>query len=221
VGDEEVSRRTAIHLIPDWITRGPRRKARFDAVVKVAAGAVVEDAAAIAIRLFDDQGRLVATQDGMHAESPRMQGPAWQRVRGRWMDVANATQAEAEFAGATTSPGVHSHEMQETVSLAAIPAVVGVAGEPHLWWRFHNRTDAPVTASDVLHDQKVWIDGQAYSLPLESYDGPAFLQPGYAFTGLRSLDGVYPGVRLGRHRVSVEMLGHRSPDLDVEWQILG
>jgi hypothetical protein len=195
---------------------------RFDAIVKVAAGSVLDDASAVELRLFDDQGALVEVHVGMDAGRPRIVGPAWQRLHGRLVEVATTvTQAEVTLPGIAASPRTRRDGPTGPVTLVPLGAQVGVEGEPHVWWRFDNRSAAPVPILDILRDQTLWLDGASYRAPQRHYDGPHLLQPDRSFLGVWSLDDFEPLARRGAHRLELEILGLRSPAVDVEWRDLG
>jgi hypothetical protein len=182
-----------LELVPNWTPSMNPRLARFDAVVKVAAGAQLAAGIPLRVRLLDDGADDPVVR--VSAELDGLTGPDWRTVSGRLIEVEPAVAvAEGLLAGRASRP-VLRRDAVVPVSLTAIRDVIGVAREPHLWSRYYNATGRPVDVAAVRAKTLLWVDGRWFGLTT-NYDGPAQLAPGRAlidFWSFDALDGVGPG----------------------------
>ena len=207
--DAELTESVSLDVIPDWTPALRSDLARFDLVVKIAAGHVLTDATVVRVRLLDAAGTEIAATS--LAVEPRS-GPAWLHVRGPLVVVdASVSQAEAGLAG-VVSPPVFRRDARQVVMLGPLHGRVGADGEPHFWWRYYNSTSSPLSVERLRAQTVLWLDGRP--LPLRGpYNGFANLPPGRALTGLWSVDdfdALHPGTHHARLQVGTEESGELS-----------
>lgn len=206
-----------LQLLPDWTPSKQPRFARFNVLIKVARGAFLTECSRIELHLLDSVGNLIGIREATHDPVVKpIQGPGWRRIAGRILPVEDTvSQAEAVL-GTVRSARVSRRDAKHPLLLVAVPDQVGVAGEPHLWWRFFNCTADPIPVKRIFGTSLLWVDDRAFH-PQSPYNGPSLLPSGRALSGLWSLDDIDPSAAAGRHRFTLEMLGERSTDIEPLW----
>lgn len=188
------------------------------AVVKVKHGFVLDPATPITVRFFNDSGQQVAARDlALDAAAGKVVGPGWQYVRGALVKIDNTVIAADAVVGASRSARRTRAEQKQQVLLDPVPGDLGLAREPHLWWRFSNQHDQPIAARAIIASTVIFLDGRALRPPAATYDGPAYLAPGRTLSGFWSLEQLDPAARVGVHRLGVAMLGEQSPQFAYRW----
>jgi hypothetical protein len=207
-----------LQLWPDWSPSIVPELARFPGLLKVAAGASLPSPAALEIRLLDEAGRLLRVEPtSLDLGADPLLGPAWQKVGGRLVQLdERVAHAEGALDG-TVSDRVGRDEAALTVQLKPVGGELGLAGEPHLWWCFRNRTDAPVDVGSVLNETVVWVDGRPLPRPPAPYDGPANLPPHKSLSAWWSLDHFGLTDRATPREFALEILGERSRPFVAGW----
>ena len=201
-----------LELLPDWTPLVNPRLARFNAVVKLAAGARLATGTQLSVRLLGDESDDPVTL--VSAELDGLMGPGWRAVPGRLLEISPAAAvAEGLLAGDVSGP-VFRRDAVVPVSLTAIRDVMGMAHEPHLWWRYYNATGRPVDVAALRATTVLWVDGRWFGVATD-YNGPAQLPPGRALFDLWSfddLDGLLPGT----YRMQLTVGDEASAPLVVE-----
>lgn len=201
-----------LELLPDWTPSVNPRLARFNAVVKLAAGARLATGTQLSVRLLGDESDDPVTL--VSAELDDLMGPDWRAVSGRLLEINPAAAvAEGLLAGRVSGP-VFRRDAVVPVSLTAIRDVVGIAHEPHLWWRYYNATGRPVDVAALRATTVLWVDDRRFGVAT-NYNGPAQLPPGRALFDLWSfddLDGLLPGT----YRMQLTVGDEASAPLVVE-----
>lgn len=203
-----------LELLPDWAPFGRRTHARFRTLVKVAMRYQVVEVSAIRVQLLGDGHVPIVTVPSGTAEAEPVAGPAWRIVPSRLVAVDKAVMSAQAVLDDVRSKPVDRRACDRTLTLTAIRDVLAIAGEPHLWWRYFNQSGRPIRVLDLQQSRTLWIDGQP-RWPDGAYNGPATVAPGFAISGLWSLDAFVPH-RSGRHQVHVTMLDERSETVVVD-----
>jgi hypothetical protein len=209
----------AIQLLPDWTPSSvDERLVRLDALVKVPSAGVLADTP-LDLLFTDDDERVVAVEQvpAHLAQGRPLVGPAWVVIPSGLLKMsAGSTRAHARV-GSVRSASVARRDGALPVLLDAVPLQVGVAGEPHLWWRFYNRSPTPVPVDRIFATTTVQIDERTFSRPVGPYNGPAQLPPKRAISGLWSLDDFDARLRQGQHRFHLTILGDASAPVVFAW----
>jgi hypothetical protein len=215
---DSVLSRPAIQLLADWTPSSvDPLLGRFDALLKIPRGAVLEDGTT-QLLLLDDQGRvLTATNIPLQLEGV-IAGPSSKLVRGGLVRLSEGTTHAVGILNDVRSAPVARLDATIPVLLRAIARQVGIAGEPHLWWRFYNRTSAPIHVGRIFETSVLHVDDRTFSPRAAPYNGPAELPPKRAVSGLWSLDDFDATLRRGLHRFQLSILGEASEPLAFEWQ---
>jgi hypothetical protein len=209
----------ALHLVPLWTPTANPRVVSLDALIKARAGAMVDAPSSMELRMLDAHGRLIeVAHDVLRPSQDALRGPGWLHVRGQLVRLPDEATALEGVLGALRSPPVLRARAGEPVELTAIPLELDLPGEPHLAWHYRNAQDAPVEVGALFASTRLHVDDRTFALSRhETYNGPAQLPAGRALSGWWSLDRFEPGLRRGRHRFELEILGRRSAAFDHGW----
>jgi len=176
-----------IELLPEWAPSRNPAHARFDVFVTVPDGAAPLDPGALRVELRDSAGEVIGTiAPGLEERPTPLTGPGWRVITGRHVVIADEVAYATAVLGVARSPRTSRADGRRTLTVVPIRDVLGVPGEPRLWWRFRNTTDAPIVVSELLANTVVWLDDIAVHPP-STYNGPAKLPPGRAISNLVSL----------------------------------
>jgi hypothetical protein len=197
-----------IELLPEWAPSLNPAHARFDVLVTVPAGAAPVDPSTLRVELRDAAGEVVGTiAAGLDEHPAPVTGPGWRVITGRHVAITDEIAHAEAVVGAARSRRTSRADARRTLNVVPIRDVLGVPGEPRLWWRFCNTTDAPIAVSELLDDTVVWLDDVAVQPPA-TYNGPAQLPPGRAISNLVSLSDL--GITISSpSEITVSILGHR------------
>jgi len=221
VGTDTAPPCAALQLLPDWTPSSvDARLASFDALLKIPQGCGLEPGA-IRTLLLNEQGSVLATDGGglrLDAPAP-LAGPIWKLVRGRLVRLPDKVDAACAVIHELRSPPVARRDATRPVVLQPIASQVGLAGEPHLWWRFYNNTPDPIDVYRIFRTTTLRLDERRLPPPAEAYNGPAHLPPGRGISGLWSLDDFDQDARRGPHRFQLGVLDERSEPFTFEWTL--
>jgi hypothetical protein len=190
----------------------------FDLVIKLAPHRTL-DASSLRIMMLDKQQHALeinTTPLPVDGKEP-LAGPRWKIVRARPVRLpAEVVAVRAEVAG-VRSEAVAREGLPAALTLRPVHGQLGMAREPHLWWRFHNLR-APVVDVDGLFASAILeIDGRQLPVPRETYDGPARLATGSALSGFWSLGDFDVDASRGTHRLRAGMLDEWSEPFTFQW----
>jgi hypothetical protein len=212
----------AIQILPDWTpSLVDRNLARFDTILKIPAGSLIEDGT-LQLRLLDESLRLIevkTTALTLGAEGPVV-GPSWKVIRGELTKLPEASMHCFAVLNDARSTIVDRADATIPVLLRGIEGEVGLKGEPHLWWRFYNDTAQPISVERILTTTLLRIDDQTFLPRPSSYDGPAYLPPRRALSGVWSLDEFDSRAREGQHQFQLSILDQTSEAMTFEWTTL-
>jgi hypothetical protein len=207
----------AIQLLPDWTPSSlDLLLARFDTLVKIPRGSVLDDGA-IQLLLLDEQEHVLTLINSPLNLGGSLAGPSWKVSRGGLVKIrAMSTHASAVLNDVRSAP-VPRLDATIPVLLQPITCQLGIAGEPHLWWRFYNRTELPIRVDRVFNASTLQLDDRTFSPRFGAYNGPAELPSKRALSGLWSLDEFDTRAREGRHRFRLSILDDASDPFVFEW----
>lgn len=208
----ERGRGLGLEILPDWTPSKNGRLARFDAVIKVAAGVSIEHSVRLRIRLKGRDEEDVLVESG--TEFRGLTGPMWQYVRGGLVDIDRDVSAVDGVLEGCTSVPVLRRNGYRPVTLSAFRDMIGMPGEPLLWWRYYNHTGHSVAIRQLRAKSVLWADGQPFRLST-NYNGPAQLPPGRAVSGLWSSEDL-EGLRPGTYRMQFTVGDEESDPLVVQ-----
>jgi hypothetical protein len=208
-----------VQIFPEWTMSSlDPRLAGFDVIVKLAPHRAL-DGSSLQILLLDREQRIVDTNTtplAVEGKEPRI-GPRWDVVRARPVKVgADVVAACAEVDGVRSEP-VSRGGVTLPFMLRPVHGVLGLAREPHLWWRFQNLRAAAVDVDQLFAAAILEIDGRELPVPPDTYNGPARLACGAALSGFWSLEDFHVDATDGAHRLRAGMLGEWSDPFTFEW----
>jgi hypothetical protein len=208
-----------VQIFPEWTMSSlDPRLAGFDVVVKLAPHRALA-ASSLQILFLDQQQRVVdinTTPLALEGKEPRI-GPRWDVLRARPVTVgADVVAVSAEVAGVRSEP-VSRGGVTSPFTLRPVHGVLGLAREPHLWWRFQNIRAAVVGVDQLFAAAILEIDGRELPVPPGTYNGPAWLAGGAALSGFWSLEDFSVDATGGTHRLRAGMLGEWSDPFTFAW----
>jgi hypothetical protein len=211
----ETTDRIYLQLWPDWSPSSAAGVARFPALLKVGAGASVDPAATIQIRLRDADGEVLAVETtGLGGP---IAGPAWRELPGGLVAIPDAVASAEAALGDVVSAAAARSDGELAVQLEPVGGALGLPGEPHLWWCYRNQGDEPVAVADVLRETVLLVDGEQLRPPPVPYNGPSRLPPRRALSGWWSLDSFEAVGPHRPHRFVLKVLGGSSEEFTFSW----
>jgi hypothetical protein len=208
-----------VHVLPDWTPSSVNTLvARFDALLKIPRGHLLEYAS-MQLFLLDEREEVVGIFDlPVDLQDGSLAGPSWKIVRSGLVKIdETATHCYGVINHVSSAP-VTRADATIPVLLRPITSQIDVAGEPHLWWRFYNHSEEPVSVDRVFKTTVLHLDNQTFTPRLDAYNGPAELPSRRGLSGLWSLDDFDPGARTGAHQFSLSILGETSESFVFEWK---
>ncbi len=193
-----------------------RDRAALLAYLKVADGKTFTIESSV-LEFFDAHGKLLESREDVFGQQAGItrKGP----FSVRFADDSRR-HAGADRVNWRVNEMIVEASLSEQVDFRVIylPLQVPVELDPHIVVNVVNRTSAVLNIADGIRSAICRADGRAYTSHKGGHwDGEAGLNPGSSTTRQFSLDD-FPGTpRSGRHEMSIELLGHSSEPVLVDW----